>query len=300
MNREMTDPAAPAKALPIRRSWRRRIAGFALRVGTVYVGVIIVLLFLENALLYHPSRDMEKPPDGVTVEDVWVTTPDGTRIHGWWFPFPGARGALLYCHGNAGNLSHRGVPALLLRQAVGESVLLFDYPGFGKSDGKPSEAGCYAAGEAMFDWLLQNKQIPPENIIIFGKSLGGGVATELATHRPHRALVLVKSFTSIPDMAQKQFPFLPARWLVTNRFDNLEKIGRCPRPVLVAHGDQDELIPFWMGKKLYEAANEPKRFVLFPGGGHNTPFPDAFYSELNEFLSKAAPLQSAATPSSTR
>src|SRR5262249_33522659 len=196
----------------------------------------------------------------------------------------------------AGNLSWRGGAAVQFMQALGVSVLLFDYPGYGKSEGKPNEAGCYAAGDAFYDWLTQTQKIPGENIILFGKSLGGGVATELAVQRPHRALVLAKAFTSIPDMAQKQLPFLPGRWLVSNQFDNLEKISRCKRPIAIGHGDRDELIPFWMGEKLFAAAGEPKRFIRFPGGGHNDPFPVEFFSGVKEFLDQAAPLPAAAAP----
>jgi hypothetical protein len=245
-----------------------------------------VLLLLENALLYHPmaaKTGWVAPPAGHPVEDVWVQTKDG-RIHGWWFSRPGATGALLYCHGNAGNLSHRGpfIPELL--DALNESVLIFDYPGYGKSEGKPSEAGCYAAADAMYDWLTQTKQVRGERVILYGKSLGGGVATDVAVRRPHRALVLVKSFTSIPDMAQRQFPFLPARWLVRNRFDNLDKLPRCQRPVAIAAGDRDELVPLWIGEKLLAAVSCPKRFFLLKGSRHNDPLPADFLADLAAFL----------------
>src|SRR5262249_37238925 len=149
------------------------------------------------------------------------------RIHAWWIPQPGARGALLYCHGNAGNLSHCARLALLLKQALGESVLLIDYPGYGKSEGQPNEPGCHAAGDAAHEWLIQVQKIPPERVILFGTSLGAAVATDLASRRPHRALVLVRAFTSAPDMAQHLYPFLPARWLTRSRFDSLARIGGC-------------------------------------------------------------------------
>src|SRR5207248_5963463 len=126
-------------------------------------------------------------------------------------------------------------------------VLIFDYPGYGRSEGSPSEAGCYAAAEAAYAWLVQTQQVPPGQIILYGGSLGGGVAVELARRQPHRALILVSTFTSIPDMAQQLYPWLPARWLVRNRFDSLAKIGQCTQPVFIAHGTADGLLPYTQG-----------------------------------------------------
>lgn len=278
----------PANPRPL----HRRLLRLFLRFAIVYVGVIVVLLWFENAQLYHPVRDSdywEPPPRGVQVEDVWLQSSDGTRIHGWWLPRPGSTTALLYCHGNAGNLSGRGGMAALLANSLEASVLLFDYPGYGKSDGEPSEAGCYAAGAAAYEWLTKTQQVPADNVILFGKSLGGGVAVELAAQRPHRALVLVKSFTSVPDMAQHVFWFLPARWLVRNRYENLQKIARCSRPIFIAHGDRDRTIPLSQGQRLFEAAGEPKKFLLLADSDHNDGFPPQFFSELAEFLKKHAP-----------
>jgi fermentation-respiration switch protein FrsA (DUF1100 family) len=176
-----------------------------------------------------------------------------------------------------------------LAKALGVSVLIFDYPGYGKSDGRPSEAGCYAAGEAAFTWLT--RQVPAENIILFGKSLGGGVATELARRHPHRALVLVKTFTSVPDVAQDIYPWLPARWLARNRFESLRKLSQCNRPVFVAHGDCDSIIPYAHGRRLYDAAHEPKRFLAMPGCNHNDTLPVEFFLELRRFLDQNAPVE---------
>src|SRR5262249_48754949 len=147
--------------------------------------------FLEDSFLFHPVRSNEywlEPPADIAVQDVWLRAADGTRIHAWWFPSPQSQGTLLFCHGNAGNLSQRTNTILSLQQALGESVLIFDYPGFGRSEGKPSETACYAAADAAYDWLTQSQQIVPERIVLFGESLGGGVATDLAVRRQHRAL----------------------------------------------------------------------------------------------------------------
>ena len=136
---------------------------------------------------------------------------------------------MLFCHGKGANLSHQQHNIEVLRQTLSESVLVFDYPGFGRSEGQPNEAGCYAAADAAYEWLAQ--RVPAQRIVLFGESLGGGVATDLAVRQPHGALVLVKTFSSLPEVAQHRFPVVPALWMVRNRFDNLAKIGKCSSPI---------------------------------------------------------------------
>jgi fermentation-respiration switch protein FrsA (DUF1100 family) len=247
------------------------------------------LFFLENRFVYHPTsaaQDWQKPPDS-RIQDIEFHTADGTRIHAWWYPVPEAQGALLYCHGNAGNLSHRGGSVVGLGQALHSSVLIFDYPGYGRSDGSPSEKGCYAAADAAYDWLVQTAKAAPEKILLYGGSLGGGVAVELASRRPHRALVLLKTFTSLPDVGQSMFPWLPVRWLMRNRFDNLAKLSKCKQPVFIAHGTADRLVPFTQGERLYAAANEPKYFFRIEDADHNDPAPAEMIVALKQFLEKA-------------
>ncbi len=244
-------------------------------------------LALENALLFHPLRASEgwlPPPAQLPVQDVWLTAADGTRIHAWWLPCPNASGALLFCHGNAGNLSHRGPTIHSLMQALNVSVLIFDYPGYGRSAGKPSEAGCYAAADAAYEWLSHSAGIPPEGLVLFGESLGGAVATDLAVRRPHGALVLVKTFSSVPALARARVLTWPLSGLAPNQFDNLAKIGHCPSPVFLAHGDCDRVIPLAEARKLEAAAREPKRFLLLKGSDHNDPLPPQFFGALTTFL----------------
>jgi fermentation-respiration switch protein FrsA (DUF1100 family) len=247
-----------------------------------------VLRALENAFLYHPIRAVQEwlPPPNERVQDVELLTATGTRIHAWWCPTEGWRpeqGAVLYSHGNAGNLSHRGEGVARWQEQMGQAVLIYDYPGYGKSSGRPDEAGCYAAALAAYEWLIAEKQVPPQRILLYGGSLGGGVAVDVAVSRPYRAMVLVSTFTSIPDMARTIYPWLPARWLLRNRFDSLAKIGRCCRPLFVAHGTADRLVPFRQGERLFAAAPEPKRFFPMRGYDHNhSPGPD-FYAALREF-----------------
>ena len=223
-------------------------------------------------------------------------------FHAWWCPIenwqPG-QGALLYCHGNAGNLSCRADALALWQRALGVSVLIFDYPGYGKSDGRPTEAGCYAAVDAAYRWLIDTMKVPAPRLLIFGASLGGGVAVDLASRQPHRALILAKTFTSISDMAQCLYPWLPVRWLVRNRFDNLEKISRCTAPIFIAHGTADRLVPCAQGRQLFEAASEPKHYLALEGLDHNDGLSPEFFSALRSFLDATSPTASGKVPAST-
>jgi fermentation-respiration switch protein FrsA (DUF1100 family) len=250
---------------------------------------------IERRLIFRPASQAqawtEAPPE-LHARDVWLSLPGGVLAHAWWCEPEGwqpATGAVLYCHGNAGNLSQRAESVRRWITLLGQAALIFDYPGYGRSTGKPSEPGCYAAGEAGLDWIARERGVSAERIILFGGSLGGGIAIELATRRPYRVLVVVSAFTSVPDMARKQYPWLPVGRFIRNRFDNLAKMPRCPGRVFIAHGTADRYVPFSMGEKLFAAAREPKRF--FPMTGyehHHSPGPD-FYAEMQRFLDTVSP-----------
>jgi fermentation-respiration switch protein FrsA (DUF1100 family) len=271
---------------------RRRLAKLIGTLALGYVGILLMLMFFENWLIFRgvQAKDAWDAPPNSRVQDVYLPTAGGTRIHAWWCPtenWQPSQGALLYAHGNAGNLSQRGEGVRRWQDLMNQAVLIFDYPGYGRSEGKPDEAGCYAAADAAYDWLCDNLRVSPERILLYGGSLGGAVATDLASRRPHRALVLVSAFTSMPDMAQEQYPWTPARWLVRSRFDNLAKIGKVKQPVFQAHGTADRLIPFAQGQRLFAAANERKCFFPMDGYDHNnSPGPD-FYAALRKFLQEA-------------
>ena len=278
------------------RSLKHRFGRMLLCLAYGYVGILVVLLWLENWLLFQASNSSDSwspPPAGVSIADMWLTSADGTSIHAWWLQgqhWRPEQGAMLFCHGNGGNLSHRGDTAKFWVENLHVAVLLVDYPGYGKSGGKASEAGCYAAADAAYDWLTGEQMIPAERILLYGGSLGGAVAVDLASRRPHRALLLVSTFTTFPDMAQNAYPFLPARWLVRNKFDSLAKIGRVHRPVFVTHSDADGLIPYTMGQRLFEAANEPKEFLTMRGLTHDDcGNPQMIATSFTEFLAKHAP-----------
>jgi pimeloyl-ACP methyl ester carboxylesterase len=279
-------PAVPLEiSRPAKGNSLRAVLILLLKIGiAAYVGVIIVLMALERHLIFHPATaaDSWEPPTR-HVQDVEFGM-EGCRFHGWWAPLAGAKSAVLFCHGNAGNLSHRGYAIEQWHRTMQASVLLFDYPGYGRCEGKPDESGCYRAAEAAYQWLVNDAGVSPAHLIIVGESLGASVAVETARHHEHEALVLISGFTSIPDMAGVTFPLLPLRWLVRNRFDSLAKISECKRPVFIAHGTGDRIVPYWMSQKLFEAANEPKRLFTMQGRDHNEPPGEDFYRALGEFL----------------
>lgn len=268
-----------------RRPWLRFVRRWVLFLGLLWLGAVVVLKSLENRLVYFPLRAAEswEPPPDPRTEDVWLASSDGTKLHAWFLPHDGP-GAVLVSHGNGGNLSHRGTLMRNLHRHLGRPVLAYDYPGYGKSDGRPTEAGCYLAGEAAYRWLTGERKVPADRVVLLGESLGGGVAVELATRHDHEALALMFTFTSLPAAARCHYPWVPCGALMANRFDNLSKIGRVRRPVFVAHGTADEVIPFRQGEELFAAANEPKRFLPIEGGTHNIGPDERFYAELRRFL----------------
>lgn len=270
---------------PPPRTWNRRVRRTFVMMAMGYLFFVGFLVVFENELVYLPGSPSNwHEPEGFRAEDVTLIAADGTSLHAWWIPHEGSEGALLFCHGQMGNLSWRGFLMKRL-QRLGMSILIFDYPGFGKSEGDPSEQGCYDAADAAYDWLVEEKKIPAERIVIMGKSLGSGPATDLASRRPNHALVLAMGFTSTPDVALHLMPFVPAQWLMRNRFDNLSKIGRCRGAVFVTHGDKDRKIPCWQSRRLFEAAPEPKKFVLREGVGHEVRcLTDECIDELADFL----------------
>lgn len=274
-----------------KKSFRRQMMRMLAIFLVAYVGVLLVLMWLENQLVYHPRPGAEPAPSP-EFQDVSLTCQDGICLHAWWLPCEGSSTALLYLHGNGGNLSIRGESLLNLREKLNTSVLILDYPGYGKSLGRPSEQGCYRAADAGYDWLVQKQNFDPNRIILYGASLGGGVAVDLASRKPHQALVLVKTFTSLPDVGQKWFPYVPVRWMMRNRYDNLAKIGLCKSPLFMAHGQADEIVPYALGKELFEKACEPKFFFELPEGyqGHNDRMPREYFTQLRAFLEKHAPV----------
>lgn len=252
----------------------------------VYLGVLALMWLLENYLVYLPTTAAERwqvTPSPV-IEDVPFSDEYGHQLHGWWLPVEGARATTLFFHGNGGNLSDRASTIMRLAELYQTNVFIFDYPGYGHSTGKPNERKFYASAEAAIAWLRDQKQILPENTHFYGESIGGGVALEMAVRHPCRKLVLVKTFTRLPLVAARRYPWLPVDWLMSNRYDNLKKIGSIRCPVFIVNATDDRLVPFDMGEKLFAAAPEPKVFFRDEGHDHNDRLPDEFWMALGQFL----------------
>jgi hypothetical protein len=222
----------------------------------------------ERGFIYYPFGPLVGTPSnlGLAFEDVNLAAADGTRLHGWFVP--GSRAAtLLWCHGNAGNISHRLDNLAEIHRRLGLGVLLFDYRGYGRSEGVPSEAGLYADARAFRAWLRTRPGAEGEPVIYFGRSLGAAVAAVLAEEEPPTALILETPFTSVQAMANQTLP--GAGYLFRTRFDTLARIPRIAVPLLVLHGDADEVVPFRHGEAVFAAAAEPKTFVRIPRARHN-------------------------------
>ncbi|MBL1078019.1 alpha/beta hydrolase [Nocardia sp. 2] len=223
-----------------------------------------------NVLTYLPERRIVSTPAmfGVEYEDLRLPTGDGETVNAWFVRAVGNPvGHLLFAHGNAGNIGDRS-PVLAMLAAVGFDVLIFDYRGYGRSTGRPSERGTYLDARAARAALLAQEGVEAERVVYLGKSLGGGVMLELATVYPPAALVLMSTFTGLKDAARAVYPFLP-KVFVPGAYPSLRRIPELRCPVLIMHGDSDELLPVRMGRALFEAAPEPKELVIYPGGGHN-------------------------------
>ena len=247
---------------------------------------------LEQKMVYQPVRYPGGNWDlgGREFLDAWFTAKDGTQLHGWYSPHPRPRAVALFCHGNAGNLTHRSRTLRILRDRHDVAVLVFDYRGYGRSEGKPSESGLIQDAKAARRWLANRTGVEESDITLLGRSLGGGVAVQLAADDGARGLVLASTFTSLPDVGAEHAPLLAPKLVMRNRFDSITRIPEYAGPLLMSHGDSDELIPFEQGRQLFEAARGPKRFIRIPNAGHNDPQSEAYREAFDQFLTDLPPL----------
>jgi fermentation-respiration switch protein FrsA (DUF1100 family) len=244
----------------------------------VYPILFCVLLFvyiryLERRGIYYPAREINFYPSDVnlTFEEIFVTTLDKLKINAWYIPSQQAKFTLLFCHGNAGNLMDR-LDKIQVFHSIGVNIFIFDYRGFGKSQGRPGEQGIYLDAQAAYGYLVNTLKVNPSEIILYGESLGSAVAIDLARKKAVGGLIIEGGFSCGKDMAAKIYPFLP-RFIFSDIFDSLAKIKEIHAPVLFIHSREDEIVPLRLAYKLYQQANPPKEFVEL-SGNHNVSFFD--------------------------
>ncbi len=273
----------------------RRYATVFEKRGAIYLAVILAVGALlrfshlvDRYLIYFPSREITITPGevGLDFEDMVFEASDGVKLHGWFVP--GGRDVTwIWFHGNGGNISSRVSNILDLNTRLGTSIFIFDYRGYGRSEGSPSEEGTYLDAEAAIAHI-RSRGVDSEKVMYFGRSLGCAVAAEMAIRHPPRALICESGFTSIKAMARSAYPFLPGiEFLVTTKYDTLSKIRQVNVPVMFLHGDQDDIVPFKMSQELFEAANEPKRFHAIKGAMHNDTYDTGgreYFVALSDFV----------------
>lgn len=257
----------------------------------LYGGVLMLLCLLQRSYIYYPYRiDRQRvfPPYAPGQEELFITCADGCTINGLFVPGKHTMPAVLIFHGNGGNITHRD---FIIRafSRLGYPTLLIDYHGYGKSEGKPSEKNLYLDGEASLEWLMKQKHFRPDEVVLYGESLGGGVAVELATRYTCKGLILVSTFASLASIARSHFPFncFPVNLMLLDRFDNLSKIAGVDAPLLFLHGTEDEIVDPEESVALFETATAQKKIRIFEGADHNgLPFhdPGTYWTVIADWL----------------
>jgi uncharacterized protein len=273
---------------------RRMLGELLIPVAIAYGAVLVLVFVFQSHLVFYPGmgREITLSPQsyGLRYEPVELRTADGETLQAWWVPAENASGVVLFFHGNAGNISHR-IDYLLMFNRLRFSTLIVDYRGYGKSTGSPSEEGTYRDAEAAWDHLRHVRLAQPQNVVIAGESLGAAVGTWLAAKTGPRAVLLFSTFTSVNDLGAQVYWFLPVRLLSRIGYNNLENLKRISAPVFIAHSRDDDGVPYSHGRKLFEAAGEPKAFLEMRGG-HNDGFifvQQEWVAQLGSFLDQHGP-----------
>ena len=252
--------------------------------------LILLVRFFEGSFIYFPTKYPAGRWDagiyGLDAEDVYLSARDNVRVHGWFIPAEDAPHTVILFHGNGGNLTDR-IEKLALLHSLNLNVFAIDYRGYGRSEGRPGESGLYADADAAYDYLCREKGAEPESIVLYGESLGGAVAVDLASRKPVGAVILESAFTSAKDMARKVIPFLPPGLYLKSKLDSAGKIKAIDAPLLIIHGTRDTTVPVEHARRLYEKAVQPKTLVEIPGAAHNdisVVSEQVYMQSLREFL----------------
>lgn len=259
---------------------------------SAYIVFALYLFFWQARLVYQPEATISATPDqrGLKYEEVDLNTEDGVRLHGWYIPCESARGVVLFCHGNSGNISHR-LEMLGILHRLHYATFIFDYRGYGKSEGVPSELGTYRDVDSAWRYLVEQREWNPEQIVILGRSLGGAIAAWLAARVAPRALVIESSFRSLPDLASDLYPAVPVRWITRIRYPTQQWLANVKCPLLLIHSVHDELIPFEHSQALFAGYSGAAKELVSIRGRHDDGFLHSggtYESGLRNFLLKHA------------
>lgn len=258
-----------------------------------YALASVMLYIKQEEIVYqvHPAnRQISNTPKsiGLDYEEVTLTTVDQVRLHAWYVPAPQARATVLYLHGNASNISH-WLDTLAMLHAMQLNTLIFDYRGFGQSEGEHSEVGTYHDAEAAWNFLRTQKKLRSEQIIVYGRSLGGGIATYLASKYQPGLVILESTFTSVPDLGRERYPWLPVRWLARINYDSLQRISRNQSPLLIMHSPQDNVISYHHGQQLFANAVSVKQWMELQGGHDGYQLTKNYTATLARFIQQYLP-----------
>ena len=265
----------------------RMLGSLVLAVSALFLGLMLLLFVFQEKMVFFPGKRLGDTPEaaGLHYEDVYLVTDDDVKIHGWYVPHPDAQATLLFFHGNAGNLSHR-LESISIFHDIGLAVFIIDYRGYGRSEGRPTERGTYRDAMAAWNYLVGERRLRPDDIIVFGRSLGGAVAAALAAKVTPAAVILESTFTSIKDLGKHYYPYLPVSWIARIHYPVDKYITSFKCPVLVIHSNQDEVVPARLGQRLFDSAPEPKMFLPV-SGDHNNGFllsRDVYVKGIQRFL----------------
>jgi len=263
---------------------------FLLTLVLLFVVFLLLIRTFENRIVFvpfkYPQGYWHPEAFGLELADCTFEAADGVTLHGWYLQQDSAAATLLWCHGNAGNISDR-LDNMARLAKLPLNIFIFDYRGYGKSQGSPNEQGVYLDAVAAYDYLTGEKGVNPSGLFIFGRSLGGAVAVDLAAKRDCAGLILESTFSSGTDMARSMFGFIPVHLVTQIKFDSISKIRNIHVPILFLHGTRDRTVPFKLGKKLFEAANEPKEFYEIAGADHNDTYVvggQAYFERFRKFV----------------
>lgn len=277
--------------MAISRSWLRMLWVVIGLLALGYVGLAALLFFFQERLVYFPTRTWEAIPAdvGLSYEEVLLEATDGLKLSAWLVPVDSPRAVILFFHGNGGNISHR-LESLKQFYRLGLSTFIVDYRGYGQSEGKPGEEGTYLDAEAAWRYLTEKRHIPPGQIIIFGESLGGAVAAWTAQTHPPAGLILLSTFTSVPDMGAQVYPFLPIRLLARVHYNTLARLADIQCPVLIIHSSDDEVVPYSHGQQLFATVQTPKEFLEIRGSHNGGPALSAvpYEAALDRFVARVS------------